>query len=206
MSGLEAAATALKTAAAQDRKDMLRRRLTEMAQTLPPVFRLPLSPAMEVTGFVMESCGFFASKSLPLRLTFSNAQSHGTAVRVMYKTGDDLRQDALVIQLASLMNQLWVRAGLNLHMVTYAITPTSPTSGFVELRDAYTLREIQTRYGVTGSFNNRILNEWLQHANPSPEEFAAARANFTASCAGYCVLTYVLGRCRAIFVRPSCWH
>jgi phosphatidylinositol-4-phosphate 3-kinase len=94
------------------------------------------------------------------------------------------------------MNQLWVRAGLNLHMQTYRITPTSPSSGFIEMREAFTLREIHTKYGVTGSFNNRVLNEWLQYANPLPEDFAQARANFTASCAGYCVVTYILGELR----------
>jgi len=61
--------------------------------------------------------------------------------------------------------------------------------------NALTLREIQTKHGVTGSFNDRILLDWLQTANPSPEQCAKATVNFTASCAAYCVATYVLGIC-----------
>lgn len=89
--------------------------------------------------------------------------------------------------------QLWQQEGLNLRMRTFGCLPTDPQSGFIEMIDAITLREIQTKYGVTGSFNDRILYEWLRHANPTPEEWEKAHLNFASSCAGYCVATYVLG-------------
>lgn len=191
--GLEAAAAALKTAPPLERREILAGRLEELGKVLPPVFCLPLDPAYTVTGFLLDESGFFASKALPLRLAFKHSTPQAPDVRVIFKLGDDLRQDALVLQVVKLVNRLWIAAGLNLHVILYSVMPTSANSGFIEMVEAYTLRSIQTKYGLTGSFNNRILNEWLQHANPLPEAFTAARANFTASCAAYCVITYILG-------------
>jgi phosphatidylinositol-4-phosphate 3-kinase len=48
---------------------------------------------------------------------------------------------------------------------------------------------------VTGTFNNRVLFEWLHEANPDAEDFQAARMRFTDSAAAYCVATYALGIC-----------
>uniref|UniRef100_I3MD60 Phosphatidylinositol 4-phosphate 3-kinase C2 domain-containing subunit alpha n=1 Tax=Ictidomys tridecemlineatus TaxID=43179 RepID=I3MD60_ICTTR len=58
-----------------------------------------------------------------------------------------------------------------------------------------TLRKIQVEYGVTGSFKDKPLAEWLRKYNPSEEEYEKASENFIYSCAGCCVATYVLGIC-----------
>ena len=63
---------------------------------------------------------------------------------------------------------------------------------FVE--DSETLGKIQTiTAGVTGTFEAGILNAWLQKHNQSPLEFNTAVNNFTKSCAGYSVITYIMG-------------
>lgn len=38
--------------------------------------------------------------------------------------GDDLRQDAIVMQLIGLMDQLWRREGLDLNLLTFKIVAT----------------------------------------------------------------------------------
>lgn len=44
--------------------------------------------------------------------------------------------------------------------------------GMVELVPASdTLRKIQVEYGVTGSFKDKPLAEWLRKYNPSEEEY-----------------------------------
>lgn len=61
--------------------------------------------------------------------------------------------------------------------------------------EAETLRAIQTEWGLTGSFKDKPIAEWLAKHNPSELEYQRARDNFTASCAGYSVATYLLGIC-----------
>lgn len=58
-----------------------------------------------------------------------------------------------------------------------------------------TLREIHTEFGLTGSFKDEPIARWLLKHNPDEEAYRSAVDNFTASCAGYCVATYVLGIC-----------
>ena len=47
--------------------------------------------------------------------------------------------------------------------------------------------------GVTSVWDKEVYDKWLKKANPEPRDGDAAVEKFTASCAGYCVATYVLG-------------
>ena len=47
--------------------------------------------------------------------------------------------------------------------------------------------------GVHGVFNVRSVGEWLSKHNPAPNEKEVAMDNFARSCAGYCVISHVLG-------------
>lgn len=49
------------------------------------------------------------------------------------------------------------------------------------MKDAETLRKIQTEYGVTGSFQDRPIAEWLAKQNPSQLEYQRAVDNFTGT-------------------------
>lgn len=44
---------------------------------------------------------------------------------------------------------------------------------------AETLRAIQTEWGLTGSFKDKPIAEWLAKHNPSELEYVRARDNFT---------------------------
>jgi len=56
---------------------------------------------------------------------------HCTVVYHNYlpQVGDDLRQDMLTLQLIKLMEKLWLRAGLDLKLITYLCLPTGPNQG-----------------------------------------------------------------------------
>jgi len=61
--------------------------------------------------------------------------SAGRAVtaRYLYKRGDNLFQDVLVLMLLDEMNALWRAAGSAAFTLTYAVVPTAERAGFIEL-------------------------------------------------------------------------
>ncbi|XP_050713175.1 phosphatidylinositol 4-phosphate 3-kinase C2 domain-containing subunit beta-like isoform X2 [Eriocheir sinensis] len=157
---------------------------------------LPLSPSLEVAGVDVKNCSYFNSFTVPLKLAFLSSEENTNPIHAIFKVGDDLRQDMLVIQMIRLMDKLWLKEDLDLKVVTFSVVPTGDKIGIIELvKDAETLRKIQTEYGVTGSFQDRPIAEWLAKQNPSQLEYQRAVENFTASCAAYCVATYILGIC-----------
>ena len=48
------------------------------------------------------------------------------------QVGDDLRQDIVVLQMIRLMEKFWLRAGLDLKMVTYQCVATGADQGLSE--------------------------------------------------------------------------
>lgn len=51
--------------------------------------------------------------------------------------------------------------------------------------NAETLRKIQVELGLTGSFKERPIAEWLAKHNPSALEYERAVANFTGKSLKY---------------------
>ncbi|KAI9556899.1 hypothetical protein GHT06_016693 [Daphnia sinensis] len=182
-------------------------RLSTLLRELEPIHfslgnnptSLPIGPSLQVNGLEVRQCSYFPSNTLPLKLAFHSAEpevNENSLVSAMYKVGDDLRQDMLTLQMVRIMDKLWRKDGLDLKMVTFSCVPTGPRRGFVELvTGAETLRRIQIEHGLTGSFKDRPIADWLAKHNPSPLEYERAVHNFTASCAGYSVATYVFGVC-----------
>uniref|UniRef100_A0A8C9ZQM0 Phosphatidylinositol 4-phosphate 3-kinase C2 domain-containing subunit alpha n=1 Tax=Sander lucioperca TaxID=283035 RepID=A0A8C9ZQM0_SANLU len=144
----------------------------------------------------IKACSFFNSNAVPLKLALVNADPLGQEINVMFKVGEDLRQDMLALQMIRIMDRIWLQEGLDLRIVNFKCISTGKDKGMVELvPSSDTLRKIQVEYGVTGSFKDKPLAEWLRKYNPAEDEYEKASENFIYSCAGCCVATYVLGIC-----------
>ena len=178
--------------------------LRSLAEQLPSQHVLPLDGRMEVGRLLVDKCKVMDSAKKPLWLVFENADpaiagtEHPDAkVIVMFKAGDDIRQDTVVLQLIRCMDRLWKAEGLDMCMSPYRCAPTWNDGGMLEIVTASdTTANIQTRYGGTlGAFSDSVFKEWIEEHN-GPEgtpEYEEAVRMFIRSAAGYCVATYVLG-------------
>ncbi|XP_033934454.1 phosphatidylinositol 4-phosphate 3-kinase C2 domain-containing subunit beta, partial [Pseudochaenichthys georgianus] len=188
----------VRDASPSSRQCVLKEGLEEMKQffSVNSSCRLPLNPALLVKGINIQSCSFFNSNAVPLKLSFQNLDPLGDNINVIFKSGDDLRQDMLTLQVIRIMNKIWIQEGLDMRMVIFRCFSTGRGRGMVEMiPQADTLRKIQVEHGVTGSFKDRPLADWLQKHNPTDEQYDKAVENFIYSCAGCCVATYILGIC-----------
>uniref|UniRef100_A0A8C5V5C6 Phosphatidylinositol-4-phosphate 3-kinase catalytic subunit type 2 beta n=1 Tax=Microcebus murinus TaxID=30608 RepID=A0A8C5V5C6_MICMU len=164
----------VREAAPSARQGILRAGLEELKQffTLNGSCRLPLSPSLLVKGIVPRDCSYFNSNAVPLKLSFQNVDPLGENIRVIFKCGDDLRQDMLTLQMIRIMSKIWVQEGLDMRMVIFRCFSTGRGRGMVEMiPNAETLRKIQVEHGVTGSFKDRPLADWLQKHNPGEDEY-----------------------------------
>uniref|UniRef100_A0A158R675 PI3K/PI4K domain-containing protein n=1 Tax=Syphacia muris TaxID=451379 RepID=A0A158R675_9BILA len=153
--------------------------------------RLPILPSFVCSGINVHECSFFNSLTKPLKISFKGLK---TSYDVLYKVGDDVRQDALVLQLVRIMNDIWLSQELDLRMIVFRCMPVGKKAGMIELvSECRTLCEIQSALGATGVFKDDILKKWLEKQNPTEFQYKIALENFQLSCAGWCVATYVLG-------------
>lgn len=116
--------------------------------------------------------------------------------KIIFKCGDDLRKDMLVMQIISIINRVWLRSGLNLRLIIFNVLNSSHHTGMIEMVSrASTLREIQQEHGLTGNFKHHTIATWLKRYNTNEFHYKVAIENFIHSCAGYVVITYLLGIC-----------
>lgn len=109
---------------------------------------------------------------------------------LMFKHGDDLRQDQLVIQIIMLMDNLMRKENLDLKLTPYKVLATGPDQGMIQFVPSQALASI-----LQSSYSSLLA--FLQQNNPdatAPLGVApVVMDNYLRSCAGYCVITYLLG-------------
>ncbi|KAH8117761.1 phosphatidylinositol 3-kinase [Phellopilus nigrolimitatus] len=156
---------------------------------MPPL-PLPLNATIEVTGIVPEKASVFKSSLSPMLLYFTCTD--GSECPLIFKDGDDMRQDQLVIQLFTLMDRLLRKENLDLKLSPYAVLATGPSQGMAQYIPSMTIAAIVSEY------NGSLLNYLRAH---HPDEgsvgtFGVKKSvldTFVRSCAGYSVMTYILG-------------
>ncbi|XP_066599239.1 phosphatidylinositol 3-kinase catalytic subunit type 3 [Prorops nasuta] len=147
----------------------------------------PLDPEICIKGIIPEKASLFKSALMPSKLTFLTTES--TEYIAIFKHGDDLRQDQLILQTIALMDKLLRRENLDLKLTPYRVLATSTRHGFLQFIESTTVAEVLASEGS-------ILNFFRKYhpSETSPYGVAAeVMDTYVRSCAGYCIITYVLG-------------
>lgn len=156
--------------------------------TFDPPLPLPLDPSVSIVSCYPEESMVFKSSLYPLLVHFKT--SDGRKYPIIFKTGDDLRQDQLVIQIISLMDRLLRKENLDLKLSPYRILATSANAGAVQFVGSMSLAAASAKY------RGSIL-AYMKANNPDDKADLGVRKEtmdtFVKSCAGYCVITYLLG-------------
>ncbi|XP_065829821.1 phosphatidylinositol 4,5-bisphosphate 3-kinase catalytic subunit gamma isoform-like isoform X2 [Oscarella lobularis] len=189
-------AVKLKSGDKKDRAGFLLESLRDF--DVPKTFSPAYDPSTSIGDLQIGNCKFMDSKKMPLWLEFTNMDPTAIekeAVQLIFKHGDDLRQDMLTLQMLKLMDKLWKEEGLNLYIFPYGCMSTGFEVGMIEVvPNSSTVAKIQRMFGGSfGAFKDDCLCNWLKKHNPRASDFQAAVKRFTLSCAGYCVATFVLG-------------
>ncbi|KAJ8117463.1 hypothetical protein ONZ43_g4204 [Nemania bipapillata] len=157
--------------------------------TIDPPIPMPLDPSVMIVGVVPEETRVFKSSLSPIMVTFKTIS--GSKYPIIFKTGDDLRQDQLVIQIITLMDQLLQKENLDLKLSPYKILATSTSAGASQFVPS------QTFSAIASKFHANPALAYLRQHNPDERAYLGVRKEtldtFTKSCAGYCVITYILG-------------
>ena len=190
---LLSAAMKVKNDAKKDRLGNLRDRLKSIR--FPRRFTLALNPAMECSGLEIGKSKVMDSKKLPLWLVFRNANEDGDPIYIIFKAGDDLRQDLLTLQMLELMDNVWKDSGLDLHMIPYGCVATGEGVGMIEIvLKSDTIANLTRKDGgAQAAFREEPLMNWLRKYNRVPQDVERCLWNFLYSTAGYTVATYILG-------------
>lgn len=107
---------------------------------------------------------------------------------VIIKSGDDLRQELLVYQVLKQLQNIWKIEHVPLWIRPYNIVVTANDSGMIEpVVNAVSLHQIKKHS------KQLLLNYFIQEFGPiNSEEFLTAQKNFVQSCAGYCLVCYLM--------------
>ena len=154
---------------------------------------LPINPNIKINGTIADACRVFKSAKYPVKYSFTVTNESQAYINsedpsifeIMFKYGDDLRQDQLVLQIISFMDRLMKSVHLDFNFTTYKVLATSKTDGFVEfVSNVRTVQEVLQR-------NDDQISPFLKEI--SNNDYEKTLDNFISSCAGYCVVTYILG-------------
>lgn len=188
----------VKAASDPQRQDVLKREIGSLEEFFKDMktCHLPLDPALCIKGIDRDACSYFTSNAVPLKITFINADPMGENIGVIFKAGDDLRQDMLVLQIIQVMDNIWLQEGLDMQMIIYRCLSTGKAQGLIEMvPDAITLAKIHLHSGLIGPLKENTIKKWFSQHNHLKEDYEKALRNFFHSCAGWCVVTFILGVC-----------
>ncbi|KAF2076319.1 hypothetical protein CYY_002375 [Polysphondylium violaceum] len=106
----------------------------------------------------------------------------------IFKSGDDIRQDMLALQIIDIFKRIFQSVGLDLYLFPYKVIATKPGCGMIELVPN-TMSRDQIGKKVNGNLYNYFISKY---GNKNSVGFQNARRNFIKSMAAYSVVSYIL--------------
>ena len=163
--------------------------------------RLIVDPQYTITGIIPESLYIFKSNLMPLKIGFRTREpvenpagglcgNDKMRYNVIFKSGDDMRQDQLMVQMIAFMNNLLKKENLDLKVLSYRVLATAEREGMMEcVGNSESIDHIIT--------SRKSLQAYLTEYNPDPDGPYGIKEEvldtYVRSCAGSSVITYLLG-------------
>jgi phosphatidylinositol 3-kinase len=150
---------------------------------------MPLDPSLQVCGVIADKCSVFPSAMCPLKLTFrvteetkalKNPRVDGDLYNVMYKVGDDVRQDQLVLQMMDLMDFLLKKINYDFKFTIYKVLAFSEDDGMVEF-----VPKCVTIHAILVDQRTKIENYLKESSKKSGLDYKTVFETYLDSCAGY---------------------
>ena len=180
----------------ENKKKELRNILANKNKVIQEEFFLPIDPHIKIKGTVTDQCSVFKSAKCPCKYTFKvekesqeyNPHEEKEFMSIMFKYGDDLRQDQLILQMINFMDSLLKKVHLDYEFTSYKVLATSKSDGFVEF-----VPNSKTIFDILKKYNNVILSYYKEISANDEKTLSKYLDSYINSCAGYCVVTYILG-------------
>ncbi|KAF8477229.1 hypothetical protein BDZ91DRAFT_708882 [Kalaharituber pfeilii] len=106
----------------------------------------------------------------------------------IFKVGDDVRQDMLVLQIISTFRSIYNSVGLDVYVFPYRVLATAPGCGVIDLIPKSISRDMLGREAVNGLYDYFTS----KYGGEDSIKFQEARNNFVKSMAAYSVISYLL--------------
>lgn len=168
-------------------------------------FGVPLQSAAKapfLTKFKVLQCGINQVEHLSMNIISGNQDTLAEILKrlqcessmhrelwqaAIFKVGDDVRQDMLVLQLIELLKNIFERAGLDLYLHPYRVVATSPGCGVIECVPNAKSRE------QLGRETDMSLYDYFKnlYGDETSSKFQEARANFVKSMAAYSIVGFL---------------
>jgi phosphatidylinositol-4,5-bisphosphate 3-kinase catalytic subunit alpha/beta/delta len=96
-------------------------------------------------------------------------------LKFLFKNGDDLKQDNLVLQFFKMMDRLWIKNGWELNMVCYDVMETDQFTGYIQFVDnATVITEMHKKasHCFLGPFyQTTVRDHFVRHHNATQSLF-----------------------------------
>ncbi|KAL0209401.1 hypothetical protein RCL1_007769 [Eukaryota sp. TZLM3-RCL] len=157
-----------------------------------------LNSIKEVKGILPkgeEVCGIFPESSIvlkshakvPILISFKTPNPVNS-VSYIFKAGDDVRHDALALQLIGFIKEILVEAKINFFIQPYMALSTSSSDGVIEV-----VKNSKSRDQIGGDVDGGLIDWFVQKFGPkNSESFCRAQHRFVQSMIGYSLATLVL--------------